>query len=35
LYDFDISPDLSLHPSPVSNEMGGMGAFELSLSYRF
>jgi hypothetical protein len=35
LYDFDISPDLSLSPLPTPQGYGGARAVELSLSFRF
>jgi len=36
LYDFDISPDLSVSPVvPVVNSYGGAKAVELSLAFRF
>lgn len=35
LYDFDISPDLSLTPLPTPQGTGGAKAVELSLSFRF
>lgn len=35
LYDFDISPDLSLTPLPTPQGVGGVRAVELSLAFRF
>jgi hypothetical protein len=35
LYDFDISPDLSLTPVAGSHEFGGADAVGLSLAFRF
>lgn len=35
LYDFDISPDLSIAPAAPGEGFGGAKAVELSLSYRF
>jgi len=35
LYDFDVSPDLSLTPLPTPQGFGGAKAVELSLSFRF
>jgi len=35
LYDFDVSPDLSLHQTPLMSAPGGAKSLELSLSFRF
>lgn len=35
LYDFDISPDLSIVPAIPGEGFGGVKAIELSVSYRF
>jgi hypothetical protein len=35
LYDFDISPDLSVIPSVFERQTGGIRSWELSLSFRF
>lgn len=35
LYDFDISPDLSIVPASPGEGFGGAKAIELSVSYRF
>jgi hypothetical protein len=35
LYDFDISPDLSLSPASSSRDFGGIRAVGLNLAYRF
>jgi len=35
LYDFDISPDLSLQPAIGTNGIGGAAGVEMSLSFRF
>jgi len=35
LYDFDISPDLSILPAPIQGGKGGIGGIELSLAFNF
>jgi hypothetical protein len=35
LYDFDISPDLTVTPANGTNGFGGIGSVELSLAFRF